>query len=101
MSVVYTIIGTLIDAKSIARRAIEEKLAFCANIVSDGISIYRWEGEIHEAAEYFVFLKTSKKMREALASWLAENHPYTVPVIIDADVMANSAYVQEMTSELS
>lgn len=96
MAVVYTTIATLDDAKSLAHQAIEAKVAFCANIIPQGLSIYCWEGEVHEENECYIILKTSKERQGTLTAWLSDNHPYTVPVIIDAEVMVNSAYIQSM-----
>lgn len=100
MTVVYTTIATLGKAKSLAHQAIEAKVAFCVNIIPQGISVYRWEGGIHEENECYLLFKTTKEMRETLVAWLLDNHPYTTPVIIDTDVMVNPDYIQNMGQEI-
>lgn len=96
MSILYTTIATLAEAKSLAQRAIEEGVAFCVNIIPQGVSLYRWEGAIHEENECYLLFKTSSEIQETLVAWLSNNHPYTKPVIIDAEVMVNSTYIQSM-----
>lgn len=70
MIVVYTTMATLDDAKSVAHRAIEAKVAFCVNIIPQGVSIFCWEGAVHEETECYLLFKTSHKLRERLIEWL-------------------------------
>lgn len=99
MAIMYTTVGTLAQAKSLAHQAVEAKVAFCVNIMPMGVSIYRWEGEIHEESECYLLLKTTKEMQETLLAWLADHHPYAIPVIINADVMVNSSYLISMANK--
>ena len=46
---VYVTVGSLAEAREIAHRVIEERLAACANITEQITSIYPWEGEIEGA----------------------------------------------------
>lgn len=96
MSALYTTVSTLDEAKFLARQAIEAKVAFCVNIVPHGVSIYHWEDEVHEENECYLLFKTLKEMRALLVTWITDNHPYATPVIIDAEVMVNPAYMHSM-----
>ncbi len=67
-------------AARIARQLIEERHAACASILPGVRSLYRWEGEIEDAREVMVLLKTATAT--ALADRLKALHPYKVPEII-------------------
>ena len=85
MDSIYLIITTVAkqeDAKKLADLAIEKNMAGCAQIQSQCISIYRWQGQIETATEYPIHFKTNGSNKQALMSLLKQNHPYDVPEII-------------------
>ncbi|MDQ6622985.1 MAG: divalent-cation tolerance protein CutA [Verrucomicrobiota bacterium] len=69
-------------AERIARTLVNEKLAACANMTAPVRSIYRWQGNVEEAAEILVFFKTTAAVWEKFAARLRELHPYETPEII-------------------
>jgi periplasmic divalent cation tolerance protein len=69
-------------AAQIARVLIDEHLAACVNLVPAVRSIYRWQGAIQDDAEALAVIKTTTERYPALASRLAELHPYDVPEIL-------------------
>ena len=85
MDSIYLIITTVLkqeDAKKLADLAIEKNMAACAQVQSQCISTYRWQGQIETAIEYPVHFKTNEANKQALMSLLKQNHPYDVPEII-------------------
>ncbi len=98
--IIFTTIDTLDNAKNIARQAVEEKRAFCVNVIPNGLSFYQWEGVIHESNECFVLFKTSIERQGDLKEWLVKNHPYTTPIVIQSEVLVNKSYLQSMLSEM-
>ncbi len=64
-----------------SRIIIEEKLAACANILTDR-SIYHWKGKIEDEDEVSVILKTDEDTYPALERRILELHPYEVPMIV-------------------
>ncbi len=69
-------------ALHIARTVVNERLAACANILSGGCrSVYRWQGQVEEAEEVALILKTTRPRFEVLERRIAELHPYDVPCI--------------------
>ena len=69
-------------AAEIARVLVDERLAACVNLVPTVRSIYRWQGAIQDDAEALAVIKTTAERYPALASRLAELHPYDVPEIL-------------------
>ncbi len=64
--VVLTTVGLKDVADNLALRLVERRLAACVNIVGPIRSVYRWQGEIHNEAEYLLLIKTT--MRASLKS---------------------------------
>lgn len=70
------------EAARIAQALVKEKLAACANIITNIRSIYRWEGKIEDAPEVLMVVKTQTRCFNALSAKVRELHSYTVPEII-------------------
>ena len=81
MDSIYLIITTVAkkeDANKLANLAIEKNMAACAQVQSQCISTYRWQGQIETVIEYPVHFKTNEANKQALMSLLKQNHPYDV-----------------------
>jgi periplasmic divalent cation tolerance protein len=69
-------------AAQVARVLVEERLAACVNLIASVRSIYRWQGAVQDDAESLAIIKTTRERYPALATRLAELHPYDVAEII-------------------
>ena len=69
-------------AATLARGLVEQRLAACVNVVPGLRSFYRWEGDVQDDAEVQLLIKTRRSRFAALAAWLGDNHPYSVPEIL-------------------
>ncbi len=78
---VYAIFADEEEARRIARIVVEERLAACANILGPCHSIYRWQGEVEEAARSPAIFKTSAEAAPRLVERIAALHSYDVPAI--------------------
>ena len=91
---VYCTVPDISSAKNIAHLLVSKKLAACCNIVSNISSLYRWQGNIEEANEYLLLIKTISRRYEQLEKEIKMVHPYSVPEIIAAPIEnASQAYV--------
>jgi periplasmic divalent cation tolerance protein len=63
-------------AAAIARALPEKKLAACVNLLPQVHSAYWWPGEIEEAGEMLLLVKTTSEQGQAINALLAEAHPY-------------------------
>ena len=84
-SEVLLVLSTFPDAETaerISRALVTEKLAACANILPPVRSIYRWQGNIEDAAEILVLFKITANSYAAFERRMKELHPYDVPEII-------------------
>lgn len=79
------VITTLPDANhavKLAETLVAGKLAACAHAFSAGVSVYRWQGQIHKETEVMVMIKTSSARYAELETTIKRLHPYDVPEII-------------------
>lgn len=98
---VYATFGSDEEARTIARRLVEERLAACANILAPCQSIYRWQGKVEEAAEVPVIFKTGADAANALVARIAELHSYDVPAAVVWPITdAVPAYAQWVREEI-
>ncbi len=79
---VLTTAGSKEEARKIGRTLVERLLAACVNIVPQVTSIYRWEGEIEEADEWLLIVKTTHGAFERVREAIVEMHSYDVPECI-------------------
>jgi periplasmic divalent cation tolerance protein len=80
--IVQTNCGTEAEARAIGRTAVEAGLAACANVHGPITAIYRWQGEIAEAAEWVLYFKTTDTEIEALEALVKDQHSYELPAFL-------------------
>ena len=73
------------SAQALAREAVQRRLAACVQIQAID-SVYRWQGEVCEEAEWRLLLKTTQARQAALAALIAELHPYDLPALLSLPV---------------
>ncbi|XP_075690229.1 protein CutA homolog [Rhinoderma darwinii] len=88
-------------AREIARGILEKNLAASVNIMPKTSSLYIWEGEIEEASEVLLIVKTrTAKLRELLG-YVRFVHPFDAPdfmtVSIDRENSDYSKYIDDVT----
>jgi periplasmic divalent cation tolerance protein len=74
------------EARTLARRLVEERLAACGNVIPGVSSVYRWKGEVEEATEALLILKAPRAGGDALLRRIPELHSYDVPEILVLEV---------------
>jgi periplasmic divalent cation tolerance protein len=99
--VILTTVGTVDDAKRIARLLVEERLAACVSLTAVE-SLYAWEGRVAEDPETLLVIKTSAARVDALERRLRELHPYSVPefVVLAAEHVA-APYMEWLTTAVA
>lgn len=84
--VVLTTASSKEEAHKIGRTLVERLLAACVNVVPQVISIYRWEGEIEEAEEWLLVVKTTRGAFERVREAIKELHSYDAPECISISI---------------
>jgi periplasmic divalent cation tolerance protein len=88
---VYATASDAAEAKRIARRVVEERLAACANVIDRVSSVYWWQGDVQEAGEAALILKTTAERAEALIARIKALHSYDCPAVVALPVAAGFA----------
>ena len=90
------------DAKKIARRLVENRLAGCIQIVGPIMSTYWWKGNVETAEEWLLLIKSRKDLYEEIEEAIKEIHPYETPEIIATSIVAGSKeYLEWLKNELN
>jgi len=100
-SVVYVTTGTEDEARAIAHTLVQEQLAACVNFYPIQ-SVYIWQGEPHQDAEWQLVIKTQLALFDTLAARVQALHSYEVPEIIALPLQAGAptylAWIAAQTS---
>jgi periplasmic divalent cation tolerance protein len=87
-------------ALSIARAVVGERLAACANVLTDMTSVYHWNGALQTDAECVLVLKTRASLADRLTARVLELHTYECPCVVFAPLVAGSAaYLEWLAAE--
>lgn len=79
------------DARKIAARLVEDRLAACVQIVEPITSVYRWQGIVEEEKEVLLLIKSSQDLISRIVDLLDRIHPYEVPELIATPIVDGSA----------
>lgn len=85
--VVMTTCLTQLEANTLARAIIEQKLGACIQ-TSQIQSHYRWEGKLQTGNEILMHIKTTCAKYPALERYLASEHSYETPQIVQIPITA-------------
>lgn len=97
---IYITCPSVSMAEQICRTTIEAELAACGNLISGMRSIYRWQGQIEEAQECVLILKTRMALFGKVQSWVKAQHPYDTPCIVALPISAGyDAYLDWLRNE--
>jgi len=100
--VVLTTCNSQEQGAQLARHLLEHRLAACVSIVTGARSFYRWKGEIEQAAEVVLIIKSRRDVFEKLRDAIAHLHSYEIPEVIALPVVDGSdAYLAWLDRELA
>jgi periplasmic divalent cation tolerance protein len=100
--IVLTTASSEEEAQKIARHLVERRLAACVNIVPQIKSIYRWQGNVEEASEWLLIVKTTAAAFVQVREAIAELHSYEVPECVCLNIEDGSpAYLEWIAESVS
>jgi periplasmic divalent cation tolerance protein len=76
---VLTTAGSHDEARRIAHALVERRLAACVNIVPQVESIYRWQGNVEQAQECLLLIKTTAAAFPNVRDAIKDLHSYDLP----------------------
>ena len=79
------------NALRLAKLLIQKKMAACVSM-KQIYSIYRWDGDIEEAKEFEITIKSKPEFKDCLIDFVNKNSTYNVPQIIYKKYHAEMKY---------
>lgn len=77
-------------AKDVGRHIMEKRMAACVNILPFTSTMFYWKGEIQEASEILLLVRTRTSMIQRLTETIKAIHPYQTPEIISFPIQDGS-----------
>jgi periplasmic divalent cation tolerance protein len=97
--IVLTTAGSQDEARKIARALVERRLAACVNIVAPVESVYRWQGEVENAQEWLLIIKTTAQAFSKVREAICELHSYDLPECVLLSIEDGSKTYLEWIAE--
>jgi periplasmic divalent cation tolerance protein len=102
VSIVYSTIGSIEEAKTIANNLVKDQLVACVNIIPNIESVYRWKGKIEYDKEVVLIAKTTDDKVKKTIERIKSLHTYELPDIIVLPVIGGlKEYLEYITNETS
>lgn len=70
------------SAQRIASDLVARQLAACVQVLGPMASVYTWKGEVHQAQEWLLLVKTTAESFSRVAEVVTHQHRYDVPEVI-------------------
>lgn len=90
-SLIYITASSPDEAKAIARRLVQLRLAACANVIDRVASVYWWDGAVQEGDEAVVIAKTAEDLVPELVAEVKRMHSYSCPCVVAVPITAGNA----------
>ena len=88
---VLTTCGSAEEADSLAALLVGSREAACVNRISDVMSTYRWQGEVHNDQEILLLIKTTEDRLAAVERTIRERSTYELPELVAVRVDTGSS----------
>ncbi len=96
----HVMCATREEALAIGHALVEERLAASANVLGEAVSVYRWEGKVHEKPEAPLLLKTRADLASRLIARVKELHGYECPSVVVVPItVGNPGYLEWIGAE--
>ena len=96
---VYTATCSQREAEAIAAAAVEGRLAAAAHVIGPIHSIYRWQGRVEKAEEWYCACKTVHAAYAELEQTIQALHSYELPAIWIVPITAGDRPYLEWVKE--
>ena len=90
VALVYITASDSGQALALGRTLVTEQLAACANVLQGMTSVYRWQGELTEASEAVLMIKTRQELVERVIARVRELHTYDCPCVVSWPITAGN-----------
>jgi periplasmic divalent cation tolerance protein len=98
---VTTTLPTRAAAEALGAALVESRLAACAQITGPVASVYRWEGAVQHAEEWYCRVKSTRVRYAALAAAIRARHTYDLPEITATPLEGSAEYLTWIEREVA
>lgn len=99
------LLSTTVDsheaATAMAKRLVESRKVACVQIDGPIESVYRWQGQVCQAAEYRLSCKTTPTLTEKVLAQILEYHSYQTPELLVQSIDASPEYFAWLVEQVS
>jgi periplasmic divalent cation tolerance protein len=100
VKILLVTVGSLPDARRIARTIVRKRLAACVNVLLAPIdSVYQWKGKVTADREHLLVIKTMAHRLPELEKEIRRLHRYDIPEILTLPVSGGLAEYLEWVRE--
>ncbi|MDY0387259.1 MAG: divalent-cation tolerance protein CutA [Methanolobus sp.] len=92
-SIVYTTTKDKEEAKRIASKLVEQKLAACVNM-NPIDSVYVWKGKVESEGEIALSVKTTSSRVDSVIECIKNMHSYELPAITSWKISGEMEYLK-------
>ena len=90
------------DARGIADRLLDERLAACVNLLPGILSLFWWDGAKDTAEETLLVVKTRIDLASRATASVVTAHPYDTPEVLVLPILSgHGPYLDWVRSEAS
>ena len=94
LSIIYTTVTDKTQASIIVKQFVNDDMILCANIITNAISVFKWDGDLKSEGECIILMKCYSKNSNQIIDKIEEIHPYEIPLIFSMDInQCNSKYL--------
>jgi periplasmic divalent cation tolerance protein len=98
---VCTTTASVENAHQLAAALVEQRLAACVQIDGPVQSVYRWQGNVEQAEEWRLSIKTSNELFSKVDAAIRDLHRYECPEVVATPIVAGSdAYLAWLGEQL-
>src|SRR4051794_28381276 len=87
------------EAERMARALLADHLAACVNVLPGARSFYRWKGQVEDATECLLVIKSSRQLFGRLRDAIEKVHSYEVPEIVALPIIDGAPNYLKWISE--
>ena len=98
---VTTTTASEVEAQTIARQLVSQRLAACVQVAGPIHSFYRWQGELCEAQEMRLTIKSLSRVQAPLIAALKAIHSYETPeIVVVTGIECSAEYAQWLGEQI-
>ena len=88
-------------ADRLARLLVDQRLAACVQVLAPMRSTYRWHGDVEQADEHLLLIKTTHARVAEVSDAIVEHHTYELPEITVVELRGSDVYLAWVRESLA